>query len=58
VAKKKLPARKIVKEESPKHEPKVDNTFYFYKHKKKWLLQPIPYVWKPNYHYILELIKK
>ena len=37
---------------------KEDNTIYIHIQRKKLLLTPIPYVWKPNYHYLLKILKK
>lgn len=38
--------------------PKPDNVLYLYRQVKPDRLTPIPYIWKPNYHYILPLIPK
>ena len=38
--------------------PKLDTHLYVYIRKNPLLLIPIPYKYKPNYQYILPLIKK
>ena len=45
----------VPKEE--KYTPKEDNKIYIYIQRKKNLLTPIPYVWRPNYQYVIDIIK-
>lgn len=35
--------------------PQKDEIFYFYK-RKKGFLTPVPYIWKPNYQYIKQIL--
>jgi hypothetical protein len=53
MAKKKLPTAK-----AEAYVPKPDNVLYLHRQGKPNRLTPIPYTWKPNYHYILPLINE
>lgn len=47
----------IAKEAAPKYVPRVDNSFYFNAPRKRKVLTPTPWRWKPNYQYIIDFLK-